>query len=211
VAQTAAGLAASAALAVALYAPFWAGGAALTGVRRQADLTTTSFAALALIAVPMRLPTIPAGTLLDLCKAAAAACIALTFLWHVWPWGRLRDTRGVVAALFDVLLAYLLTGALWFQPWYLVPLVGLAALCGAARRALALVFALGAMGSYVVYFYVWPALDWTPDRLLIQEIAVAVTYGPVLLALAGLLLARLARPADPAGAPAGRPAATRAG
>ncbi|HET8626508.1 MAG TPA: hypothetical protein VFL91_03770 [Thermomicrobiales bacterium] len=211
VAQVAAGLAASAALAVALYAPFWEGGAALTGVRRQADLTTTSFAALALIAVPMRLPTVATGTLLDLCKGAALACVALTFLWHAWPWGRLRDARGAVAAPFDVLLAYLLTGALWFQPWYLVPLVGLAALCGAARRLLALVFALGAMGSYVVYFYVWPALDWTPDRLLIQEIAVAVTYGPVLLALAGLLLARLARPSTPADAPADRPAITRAG
>ncbi|HEX5505938.1 MAG TPA: polyprenol phosphomannose-dependent alpha 1,6 mannosyltransferase MptB [Thermomicrobiales bacterium] len=190
-ARAAAGLAAGAALAVALYAPFWDGGAALTGVRRQADLYTTSFGALALLALPDRLPAVAPATLLDACKAAAAACVALAFLWH---WRRMRDTREVVDALFDVLLVYLLTGALWFQPWYVVPLAGLAALTGAARRLVALVFALGAMGSYVVYFYVWPALDWTPDRLLIQEIAVAVTYGPVLLVLAGLLLAAFAHP-----------------
>jgi hypothetical protein len=67
--------------------------------------------------------------------------------------------------------------------------MGLAALSGPARRVLALVYALGAFGSYVVYFYVWPALNWTPDWLLIQKLAVLTAHGPVLLVLAGLALA----------------------
>ena len=41
-------------------------------------------------------------------------------------------------------------------------------------------FALGATGTYIVF---WPALGFTADRLLVQGMAVTVTYGPVLLLL----------------------------
>ena len=113
-------------------------------------------------------------------KGLALAVVGLTIIG-----GRPRDDSAGAAAraAFDVSLAYLLIGALWFQPWYLVPLVGLAPLVGPARRAIAVCYALGATGSYVVYFYVWPALGWTPDRLLIQWWAVIVTHGPAWLAL----------------------------
>jgi len=177
-------------LVIVCLGPFWADGAALDGVRRQADLYTTSFGGLIMLEVPRRsIPILP-QELLALVKQGALALVVLTMLV-----ARPRDesAREVARATFDVTLAYLLVGALWFQPWYLVPLVGLAPLVGPARRALAAIYALGATGSYIVYFYLWPALDWTPDPLLIQRWAVGVAHGPVLIATATLALAALAR------------------
>ena len=167
-------------LGITCYLPFWAEGHALDGVRRQADLYTTSLAGLALIANERQNFPIPPQQLLDMLKGLALAVVGLTILS-----GRPRDDSAGEAArtAFDVSLAYLLIGALWFQPWYLVPLVGLAPLVGSARRAIAACYALGATGSYVVYFYVWPALNWTPDRLLIQWWAVIVAHGPAWIAL----------------------------
>ena len=167
-------------LGVACYLPFWANGHALDGVRRQADLYTTSLAGLAMIVNERYGYPFRPQQLLDMLKGLALAIVGLTILG-----GRPRDDSAGAAAraAFDVSLAYLLVGALWFQPWYLVPLVGLAPLVGPARRAIAVCYALGATGSYVVYFYVWPALDWTPDRLLIQWWAVIVAHGPAWIAV----------------------------
>lgn len=177
-------------LVILCLGPFWADGAALDGVRRQADLYTTSFGGLLMLEVPRHsLPILP-HELLDRVKQGAAAIVALTILI-----ARPRDggAREVARATFDVTLAYLLVGALWFQPWYLVPLVGLAPLVGPARRALAAIYALGATGSYVVYFYVWPALDWNPDPLVIQRWATFIAHGPALAATVALVAAHLAR------------------
>lgn len=163
--------------------PFWAGGETFTGVRRQSDLYTTSFGALAMVVLVERRQMLEASALLDGLKAAMLVALALTVLVRRPRDGTVEEVGG---ALFDLTLVYLLVGALWFQPWYLVPLLGLAPLVDTARRAVAVAFALGATGSYVVYFYVWPALDWTPDRLVLQGWAVAITDGPVLLTLAAL-------------------------
>ena len=175
-------------LGVACYLPFWADGHALDGVRRQADLHTTSLAGLALLTNERYGSPFRPQQLLDMLKALALAVVGLTILG-----GRPRDDSAGEAAraTFDVSLAYLLIGALWFQPWYLVPLVGLAPLIGSARRAIAVCYALGATGSYVVYFYVWAALGWTPDRLLIQWWAVIVAHGPAWIALLAAALVAL--------------------
>ena len=192
--------------------PFWAGGAALDGVRRQADLHTTSFGGLLMLEAAQRALPITSQELLDLIKRGALALVALTILI-----ARPRDgsAREVARATFDVTLAYLLVGALWFQPWYLVPLVGLAPLVGPARRALAAAYALGATGSYIVYFYLWPALGWDPDPLVIQRWATFVAHGPVLIALVTLAVVYLTRhllgTARTGDGAAPRPHATRTG
>ena len=182
--------AASALLALALFWPYWSGGRALEGVRRQADLYTTSLASVTMVLLNERSGLIERQTLLDALKGVALAGVAATAVLR-----RPRDgrARSLLAALFDVTLAYLLLGALWFQPWYLVPLVGLAQPLDVRRRLLAVVYALGAFGSYLVYFYVWPALDWTGDRLLNQGLAAGVAHGPVLLTLLALAVYRAGR------------------
>lgn len=178
--RLAAGLVGAAILAFVCYAPFWAGGETFVGVRRQADLATTSLGGLVVL---WQRDLLPADLVLDLVKGIALATLALTLVWRRPRRGTLHELLGV---LFDLALVYLLLGALWFQPWYLVPLVGLAPLLDRPRRALALAYALGATASYLVYFYVWPALDWTSDRLLIQTIATWAAHGPVLAVLAAL-------------------------
>lgn len=177
-------------LVVLLYWRFWEGERTFLGLRRQADLYTTSFGGLAMIALTERRALFDPGQLLKAIKALILAALALTLVLRRPRSGAIREVLG---ALFDVTLVYLLVGALWFQPWYLVPLLGLAPLLDGARRALAVAFALGATGSYLVYFYVWPELDWTPDRLLVQGWAVAVTYTPVALTLAALAARRVGR------------------
>lgn len=194
-------LIACAALAVLCYAPFWAGGQTFAGIRRQSDLYTTSFGGLALIALVERRHLMEPARALMLVKAAVLVVLAVALLAR-----RPRDgsLTSAVHALFDITLVYLLVGALWFQPWYLVPLAGFATLADRPRRLLAVVYALGGLASYVVYFYVWPALDWTSDRLLVQQLAVAAAHGPVIVTLACLglfaasrsLFARHARSAD---------------
>ena len=177
-------------LALALFWPNWSGGRALEGVRWQDDLFTYTPASVTMVLLSERSGLIERQTLLNGLKGVALAGIAAT---AVLPRPRDGWARSLLSALFDVTLAYLLLGALWFQPWYLVPLVGLAQPLDVRRRLLAVVYALGAFGSYLVYFYVWPALDWTGDRLLIQGLAAGVAHGPVLLTLLALAVYRAGR------------------
>ena len=172
-------------LVVACYAPFWEHGRALEGLRRQADLYTTSLGGLAMVEYGERYSQLGPLRFLDLVKGTALVLIGLVVLAS-----RPRSALAGEAAraVFDVSLAYLLIGALWFQPWYLVPLAGLIPLVDPGRRIVAICYALGATGSYVVYFYVWPALAWTSDRLVIQWWAVAVAHGPAWLALLAVTL-----------------------
>jgi alpha-1,6-mannosyltransferase len=167
-------------LVVACFAPFWGDGDALAGVSRQSNLYTTSLASWVIALLTERRLMIGRGVLLELIRLAAFTIVGLTLL-IARP--RPGDLRSLVRAIFDVSLVYLLVGALWFQPWYLVPLVGLAPLVQGWRRAVAIIYALGATGSYVFYFYIWPALDWTPDKFVVQSWAVGVAHGPTWVAL----------------------------
>lgn len=173
-----------------LFAPFGLGPDLFSGVNSQARLYTTSPGALVMIVAVERLRLAPAeivrGTL---------QFIALWVVGVVWWRNRPLTAEGetLFAGLFDVTLAYLLVGALWFQPWYLVPLWGLACLAGPRRVVLATLFALGGLASYVVYFYVWPYLGWSTSRLVIQAIATAATFLPVLSGLVVLGVGRRLR------------------
>jgi hypothetical protein len=64
-----------------------------------------------------------------------------------------------------------------------VPLIGLTPLVNPWRRAIATIYAFGATGSYVFYFYIWPALDWTDDRFVVQTWAAGIAHGPTWVAL----------------------------
>jgi hypothetical protein len=113
--KAAAGLAASAALAVVLFAPLWGGADTFDGVRDQASRSTSSLAALAAFYVDR-----------DLLRIVAAALFALGYL--VVLWRRLDVVRGS----YWVLLLYLLVLSFWTKPWYFTWVVGFGAAIGGA-------------------------------------------------------------------------------
>ncbi|MCC6626732.1 MAG: hypothetical protein IT340_04930 [Chloroflexi bacterium] len=172
------GLALAGVLAVVAFLPYWAGMDTLAGVRRQAGEETTSAAAL--LAHSGLLPTPREGWLTG---ARLVAGLALATLIVV---RRPRTPAATPAAMFDILVGQLLIATFWFQPWYVVPLVALAAATTCAWRVwLALVFAASATASYLVYFYLWTTPWWgTLSDLQVQALAAMVTYGPPV----GLLL-----------------------
>jgi hypothetical protein len=177
-------------LVVVSFAPFWDGGKALEGVHRQSDLYTTSLTSWLVALLNERRLVVGRAVLLELIRRVAFLVLALTILVSR---PRSGDWRSLVHALSDISLAYLLVGAFWFQPWYLVPLVGLSPLVNTWRRVIAIIYAFGATGSYVFYFYIWPALNWTPDRFVVQSWAVGIAHGPTwvaLLAMGGYWVAR---------------------
>ncbi len=111
-------------LTVGLYAPFWRGGDVL-GVSRRVHLFTTSLPTLIQVTLEPRLGE-PMADLL----AARAALLALT-VWMIWQlratW-RSDDRAAPVRSGLSILLFYLLVSCPWFQAWYAMWPLALAAL-----------------------------------------------------------------------------------
>lgn len=181
------GLALSGLLAALAYAPFWAGPATLAGVGRQAAETTTSLVA---VLVASQAAGWSKETWVTAGRLAAGAILLLVMIWR-----RPATAAAAPAAAFDLLLAQLLVATFWFQPWYLVPLLGLAAASADRwRQTVGLVFSMSATASYLVYFYLWVTPWWgTLSLLQVQLLAAAVVYLPPLLLLAGRLVRQDAR------------------
>jgi hypothetical protein len=95
-----------------------------------------------------------------------------------------------------VFFAYLVVACLWWQPWYLLVLVCLAALT--ADRALidrANLFCLGGVLSYVAFKYVWQIHqgDWQLDYVKIQALFVVSIFTLPLLHLTASVPLRYVR------------------
>lgn len=178
------GLALSGLLAALAYAPFWAGPATLAGVGRQAAETTTSLVA---VLAASQAAGWSKETWVTVGRLAAGAILLLVMLWR-----RPATAAAAPAAAFDLLLAQLLVATFWFQPWYLVPLLGLAAASADRwRQTVGFVFGVSATASYLVYFYLWVTPWWgTLSQPQVQALAAAVVYLPPLLLLAGRLAQR---------------------
>jgi hypothetical protein len=94
------------------------------------------------------------------------------------------DWQPWLRAAHDLTFAYLAFATLWWQPWYLVWLVGLAALL--PSRTLhdrALLFCYGATFNYVVFKYIWPVFQ-PMTYTTIMGISVLMIFGLPLLHLA---------------------------
>ena len=172
------GLALAGLVLAAGFLPFWQGPVTLAGLQRQAEETTTSAAALLVV---HRVGGLTRETWLPVLRPLTTALL-LAVMW----WRRPSGPTGLPAAVFDTLLAQLLIATFWFQPWYLVPLLAVAAAGADRRRAvLALVFAASAWASYLVYFYLWTTPWWgTLTTVSVQTLAAAVVYLPPALLLA---------------------------
>jgi hypothetical protein len=122
---------------------------------------------------------------------AGFTALRLALLWHeerrergpadAWlPWLR---------AAHDLTFVYLAFATLWWQPWYLVWLVALAALLPSRLlHERALLFCYGGILNYFVFKYVWPTFQ-PMTYTTIMGISVILIFGLPLLHLA--LTARL--------------------
>ena len=194
--QVALSLVLGAALGVALYAPFLAGGDTLAGIRRESDHTTSSPGGLLDALLTGRLH-LDAARSAQIRKLVLVPPYLLAYLLLLRRIRRNADVQALVGASFWTVFLLLVLVKWWFLPWYLLWLVPLGALLPGSRPALvATAFSTTAMLMYVPHFWL---LD--RDRLLLEAATAGTAFLlPVLLALAPRLPGKTGR--GPAGAPA---------
>ena len=182
---------AAAALILLFYVPFWQGVETLSIERRQA-LFTSSLPAAAWAAL---LPSLGKELAGQRVSTVAVALTALFALWQgVQAW-RDRSWLGFTRASFNIIMFYLLITCLWFQSWYAVWPLGLAALLPPGHAArLAALFGYVALAKPLFFEPLWlwqrplPPKEWRELRL-----GPALMALPILYALAVLVNSRVRR------------------
>ncbi len=145
---------ASIALVVIVYAPFWQGLETLNIERKQALFTSSlPAAAWAILQGPWGQEV--AGRRISLFAAAMTAFFAL---WQAgWAW-REQNWLSFPRAAFRILMFYLLITSLWFQSWYAIWPLALAALLPPGHEArLAVLFSYAALAKPLLFE---PLLLW---------------------------------------------------
>lgn len=173
-----------------IYLPVAAGPNPFGNLASHQNMFTTSFAALAVFFARAALGLSQAQYLALL---TALFVLGALLLWIVLP--APRDFRSLAHATYLALLALLLVGTIWFQPWYLVWMVALAALAARGARLTAVVFSASVLAAYLVFDF---ALFWMPelfardDGLTLNLFSVSLVFGPPLIViLARSLTARV--------------------
>jgi len=195
--------AAGTALVVLAYAPFWQGLATLS-VARRLRLFSGSLPAFIYQVLRDRIGVKQAASLVG----SRAALLTVAFsLWQSWRASRDRSWLSFSRAAFNILMFYLLVTCLWFQQWYtLWPLALAAVLPTGDITHLAILFTFTAVNKQ---FIVGPVLfarrPYLPQPWLELRFATGILAVPWLYALFGAwraspLAKNLARRRAPASA-----------
>lgn len=190
-------------LAVALYLPYWEGRASLPLLDRGNWFTASPGTVLREI-LRRWLEFEAAGRTAAILSAGLFALVSLVILGrlvldsakhpHPGPSASPGHTiPGLIRAAYQLFFAYLVIASLWWQPWYLLVLLLLAALSADRRLAdRANLFCLGGLLSYVVFKYVWAVhqADWQLDYLRIMALSVVVIFSLPLIHLAASVFQR---------------------
>lgn len=140
------GVGVAATLVVAAYAPFWSGLETLQGLSRVHIFSTSPAAALLDVLLLVGVPADRAAMTVSTAANGLFALLSVPVLWSVWT-GRLPLMPAALALVF----LYCLVAAQWFNPWYLLWLMPLAAMVAyRPPRALGVVFALLAPLTYAI-------------------------------------------------------------
>jgi alpha-1,6-mannosyltransferase len=167
-------------LMVVAYAPFWRGGD-VAGIHRRSQLYTTSPSTLLNLTLKPRL----GGAQADLITSRAA--LILMGIWGMWQlravW-RNDERQAPARAGLSILLFYLLVSCLWFQSWYVIWPLALAALIpdGPTSRG-SLLFSLVATWKMPIFTFVLmispthlPPPIWREWRLTLDTLSVPWAY-----------------------------------
>jgi hypothetical protein len=109
---------------VIVFAPFWDGWSTLSIARRETMFTTSLPSILYQFSIPLLGQAQAAAWI----SRAALLLTAAFALWEAWRAGEEHSWVSFTRASLNILIFYLLLTCLWYQQWYPVWLVGLAAL-----------------------------------------------------------------------------------
>ena len=153
------------------YYPIWAGPQTLT-IERRSQLFTSSIPAVLFNVLKNGSNQKPVAHAISLVAAGITGSFAL---WRGWRARLERPPESLPRAGFDILTFYLLLTCLWFQQWYTIWIVGLAAVLSPGyRRRFAVFFSLAALSKQ---FLTGP-LIFRPRPLLPQpELEIVFTLG----------------------------------
>ncbi|MBF6590390.1 MAG: DUF2029 domain-containing protein, partial [Ktedonobacterales bacterium] len=176
-----------AALVAAFYAPFWDGPHTFTGLGQQLRPLYYNSSIVAFLTAPLQL-IVPVSRFTALDKTVrlvfyilfgAYVLIQINRLWHLGPAATLRE---VITAAAKILFAALLLITFWFQPWYVVWLLPLAALSQEPYvRRQGTILGAGALMTYAVSNFLLVNEPGLGRALFVQFFEILVTFGPLLL------------------------------
>ncbi len=166
-------------LVVAAYWPFWEGTAILT-IERRTRMFTASLPAMIHAQLGGYLGSALAGMWISI---VAAGLTALFALWQAIRALRNRSWLAFPEAAFMILMFYLLLTCLWFQQWYALWPLGLAAILPPGHAArLAALFGYAALSKQLIFEPLWlwykplPPKSWRELRLGAAVLAVPWLY-----------------------------------
>jgi hypothetical protein len=199
-------------LTIVLYAPFWAGLDTLYFLSRG-NWFTASLPTMLRELLRQSMPFEEAGKLAATIVGVGFGLFVALRLALLWREDRpatpsappaagaySSDWLPWLGAAYDITFVYLTFCTLWWQPWYLVWLVALAALLPSRIvHDRVLLFCFGATLNYVVFKYIWsvypPQLYPWMNYTTIMGISVVLIFGLPLLHLACTIGSRPDRPA----------------
>ena len=169
------------------YAPFWAGLRTFTGLGQQLRPLYYNGSLVQFIAAPLELFVTPSEyPALD--KTVRLIFYLAFFIYAfvqarcLWLRGRDIELQDVITASARVTFAGLILITFWFQPWYVVWLLPLAALATESYvRRQAAVLAVGSLLTYAISNYLLVGTPGIGRDLFVQFFAVLVTFAPLLI------------------------------
>ncbi|HEX6800021.1 MAG TPA: polyprenol phosphomannose-dependent alpha 1,6 mannosyltransferase MptB [Ktedonobacterales bacterium] len=173
------------ALLVAFYAPFWDGLHTFTGLGQQLRPLYYNSSLVGFISGPLQI-IVPSQHDAALDKTLRLIFYTLFFIYayiqtvRLWRVGQRITLDDVVSAAAKITFAALLLITFWFQPWYVVWLLPLAALSREPFiRRQGTLFAAGALLSYAVGNFLF--VNDPGQDVFVQFFEILMVFGPLLL------------------------------
>jgi hypothetical protein len=176
-----------AALLIAFYAPFWEGFRTFKGVGQQLRPLYYNGSLVQFVAAPLEL-LIPHSSYSSLDKTIRLVFYTIfgVYAWlqvhRLWLAGKQATLGDMVTGGAKVLFASLLLIAFWFQPWYVMWPLAVAALATKPFvRSQAAILSGGALLTYAVGNYLFVHEPGIGQALFVQFFEVLVAFAPLLL------------------------------
>jgi 4-amino-4-deoxy-L-arabinose transferase-like glycosyltransferase len=169
------------------YAPFWVGLRTFSGLGNQLRPLYYNGSIVAFITAPLKVlvqpeqwePLDKTVRLVFYTLFGVYTLLQVRRLWMLGPASNLRD---VITAAAKIVFAALILITFWFQPWYVIWLLPLAALSNETFvRRQGIILSLGALLTYAVSNYVSVGETDISRDLFVQFFIVLVAFGPLLI------------------------------